>query len=123
MRISIHTLRANNACSEARKKFRELFGEAEIEVTKELCVKHFEDFDWDWAATRLLTEALYNEYAVLEQALWNEYHKKYTDLTREQSRFPILEKQYEEYEEKIRVSWREYDKKAAELFGQFAERC
>lgn len=54
MKITLKQLIDLGACRHARKRFRELFGES-VEVTDDLCVKHAEEFDWDWVASHLLS--------------------------------------------------------------------
>lgn len=50
MRISVDRLNGRNACAEQVKLFRKFFGRKSILITKDLCIKHAQDFRWDWAA-------------------------------------------------------------------------
>ena len=52
--LSIRKLKLLGACEEQVKLFQELFGDS-VEVTPELCATYAGQFDWDWAAQRLLS--------------------------------------------------------------------
>ena len=53
------------ACLYARKKFQDFFG-TEVTLTEELVFKHRADFDFDWAATHLLSIEVYQVYRKAE---------------------------------------------------------
>jgi hypothetical protein len=59
--ITLAQLENANVCSVYTEKFRELFGNS-TEVTVELCVRHAQDFDWNWAADNLLTATARRAY-------------------------------------------------------------
>jgi hypothetical protein len=62
MRITHKMLVSRGACVAERNKFRELFPDG-VTVTRELCIKHAQDFEWNWAVRELLgvaADAVYN---------------------------------------------------------------
>jgi len=63
MKISARILRRTRACVSQVNEFVNVFGEASITVTEELCVSYAPVFDWDWAAKNLLPSRLYADYA------------------------------------------------------------
>ena len=65
MKITLAQLKKLRACGAQVALFRKYFGE-EVEVTEALCVKHAQEFSWDWAAVNLLSAPAlkaYNEAA------------------------------------------------------------
>jgi hypothetical protein len=131
MQVSVRLLRCKRACTEQVEKFKELFGAQTIDVTVELCVKHAQDFDWDWAADNLLPETLRAEYyakaAPLEAKyeakrapLWAEYDAKIAPLEAEyNAKVAPLEAEYNAKDVPLEA---EYESKIAWLFGELAER-
>ena len=61
MKITVKQLRAADACEDQVKRFEELFG-SEVVVTKELCLKHCSDFDFDWIVFNLLPASAWKAY-------------------------------------------------------------
>ena len=59
--LTVETLKSKKACQPQIDLFRSLFGDS-VEVTEELCVKHAQDFNWDWAADTLLSESAREDY-------------------------------------------------------------
>lgn len=69
MKISVRTLRRAGACKEQVDLFLEYYGGKPVEVTEKECVKHAQEFNWDWAAAALLTGEAYGAYdAALKKA-------------------------------------------------------
>ena len=54
--------------------FEELFG-SEVEVSISLARKHYDKFDWNWAANNLLSVSAWAEYKKVEVSAWAEYKK------------------------------------------------
>jgi hypothetical protein len=54
--------------------FHTLFGDS-VDVTDELCGSVAGKFDFDWAASRLLTRSARAEYARATKAAWAEYER------------------------------------------------
>jgi hypothetical protein len=142
MQVSARILRCKRACTEQVEKFKELFGGDNVVITKELCVKHAQDFDWNWAAKKLLPESLRAEYEAKRAPLLAEYDAKIAPLLAEyDAKIAPLLAEYRakhapllaEYEAKYaplraeygakRASLRaEYAAKIAGLFGELVER-
>jgi hypothetical protein len=55
MKLTTKMLRAKKACAHQRELFDRITG-GELDVTVEWCCEHALNFDWDWAATNLLTD-------------------------------------------------------------------
>jgi hypothetical protein len=60
-KITVSLLREHCACATGIAKFKRLFPDGVI-VTRELCVQHAHQFDWDWAAGHLLTPTARAQY-------------------------------------------------------------
>ena len=58
MRITLEMLKAHKACKNQYKLFAELFPDG-VEITEELCAKHAQDFDFEWAARHLLSPPMW----------------------------------------------------------------
>ena len=74
MKITIRLLKSKGACSEQLEKFKELFPKGVV-LTEALCIKHANEFDWDWSAENLLTPTarkLYNETCAPARKLYDE---------------------------------------------------
>ena len=61
MRITLEMLKAHKACKNQYKLFAELFADG-VEITEELCAKHAQDFDFEWAARHLLSPLMWKAY-------------------------------------------------------------
>lgn len=61
MKITAELLRQKNACTDQGELFERHFPNG-VEVSEALCLKHYQDFDWDWAADNLLSDAAQEEY-------------------------------------------------------------
>ena len=59
--ITLAQLRQARACWEQCDLFEQMFGK-QVTVTVELAREHSAIFDWDWAASRLLSPADYEAY-------------------------------------------------------------
>jgi hypothetical protein len=73
MKITIQLLESKGACSEQLSKFKKLFPDG-VTPTRELCLAHAEDFDWGWAASKLLSkegsEVFYKSTASVNKAYY-----------------------------------------------------
>ena len=74
MKITKELLEANDACFTQVKLFGKLFPDG-VEVTEELCLKHTNDFDFEWAAMVLLTKEQYREYQKVLGRAYQKYLK------------------------------------------------
>jgi hypothetical protein len=74
MIITVKMLESKKACTSQVNLFVELFGDS-VEVTKELCLKHASDFDFEWATQHLLkisARRAYNEAVAPARRAYNE---------------------------------------------------
>ncbi len=62
------------ACERARTKFEVLFGQS-VEVTEAVCLALANEFDWAWAAKRLLTPSAKAEYDRIVKPVQAEYDR------------------------------------------------
>lgn len=113
MKITPTILRQVGACSPALAKFTELFPEG-VTITRELCRKHAQDFDFGWAANRLLRFTGYRAY---EKAANLAYHA-YTGA-RLSAQQPCEETQ-DAYEQAMTSAGLAYDEALAVAFADAA---
>jgi hypothetical protein len=72
--LTYHQLDRAGACHGQLSMFRHKFG-SETEVTEELALSVAQTFNWDWAASHLLSEAGRAEYTSVKAAAWAEYYR------------------------------------------------
>jgi hypothetical protein len=72
MIITVKMLKSKDACFSQVKLFQDLFGDA-VEVTRELCLKHASDFDFNWAAMNLLNTSARRAYEEAVASAWRAY--------------------------------------------------
>ena len=72
MKITIRLLKSKGACSEQLEKFKELFPKGVV-LTEALCIKHANEFDWDWSAENLLTPTARKLYDETRAPAWTLY--------------------------------------------------
>ena len=73
-KITINQLKKAGACAIHLKRIRALVGSS-VEVTEEWCIEHASNFDWDWAAINLLSDAARAEYDRVSAAARAEYDR------------------------------------------------
>ena len=74
MKITIRQLKKLKACQSQLDLFISS-GLDGVEITVELCIKHAQDFDWNWAATRLLSRPAWAEYNRVTAPARAEYNR------------------------------------------------
>lgn len=79
MKITVALLKKKRACASQLTRFAELFPDG-VDVTEALCVAHARDFDWDWAAARLLPRKAYADYEAKCAPLYADYAAKLAPL-------------------------------------------
>lgn len=62
------------ACQEERELFAELFPSGAVQVTVELCMKHADMFDWEWAGEFLLNSEGRTEFLYWYDRLLTKYN-------------------------------------------------
>jgi hypothetical protein len=72
--LKVKQLEEASACSDRVDLFKELFGD-EVKVTVSLAKKHYNKFDWDWAANYLLSVPARAEYKKVIASARAEYKK------------------------------------------------
>ena len=78
--ISAAQLQALGACLGQVERFHEIFGAGEVVVTRELCIHHAQEFDWNWAAMYLLTKRGRADYEARRAPLLADYEAKHALL-------------------------------------------
>lgn len=78
--VTLGLLAELGACGSQRREFENLFGNEPVEVTPELCEKHAETFDWDWASRNMLTRDQFREYLRRYGAAKREYEREYEKI-------------------------------------------
>ena len=73
-KITLRILKAKGACESQCERFAALFPEG-VEVTEALCIKHADEFNWDWAAQHLLRASASAEYEHVEASALAEYER------------------------------------------------
>ena len=71
--VTLAQLKSLDACLGEAQRFAELFGDS-VTVTRELCVNHAGDFDWQWAARNLLSNTQRDVYYAQRKRLWDAYY-------------------------------------------------
>jgi hypothetical protein len=123
-----------DACVDQVDLFRRTFGDS-VDVTPDLCERHAAEFDWEWAAQKLLTASAYQAakrplwevYKAAEQPLWDTYRDARRSLrtayaaaerplldTYEVARQPL----WETYRSAERSLWTAYEAACARTFGE-----
>ena len=92
-KITLRILKAKGACESQCERFATLFPKG-VEVTEALCIKHADEFDWDWGAQHLLRAPAWSEY---------EYVKAPASA---------------EYERVVASAWAEYKRATASVFAK-----
>ena len=106
MKITYKQLQALDACDNQLELFQSLFGE-EVEVTRELIMKHADKFDWNWAAEKLLPRKRWAEYKRVKAQALAEYKR-------------VKAQALAEYERVKDQAWAEYRIKCAPIFANCA---
>ena len=73
-KITLRILKAKGACESQCERFAALFPEG-VEVTEALCIKHADDFNWDWGARHLLRASAWDEYKCAKASASAEYQR------------------------------------------------
>ena len=72
--INVKRLQKAMACEDQIKSLRALIGDKDAPLTIEFAVEHAHLFDWDWAASNLLSYKGYLEYINSETLLWTSFY-------------------------------------------------
>ena len=74
MKITKRMLQAKGACEDQVQLFARLFPQG-VEPTVELCAEHVSDFDWGWAAAKMLPPLARAEYERVMATARAEYER------------------------------------------------
>jgi len=72
--LTFKTLKGLGACKDQLLRFKQLFGD-KVNVTAELCNKHCNEFDWNWAAESLLHAPALTEYHRIHDTALTKYDR------------------------------------------------
>ena len=72
MKVTLKQLKRLNACKDQYDLFASL-GLDGVEITGELCIKHAQDFDWNWAAHNLLRKPYREAFDLATKPHWEVY--------------------------------------------------
>ena len=109
MRITKALLESKEACNTQIKLFAKLFPRG-VTLTKAICMKHAQEFQWNWAAENLLSNTARAEYWKIYGLAWAEY-KKATDLA------------LVEYWKITGLAWAEYDNSVGLARAKYIKQC
>ena len=113
MKITVKQLLALRACRDQVHLFQKKFGE-EVEVTEELVLKHYQEFDLNWLARTMFTGPVLAEYEKIQGPAWAEY-LKIQGLAKEEY-LKIEGQALEEYKKIGDMALAEYEKNKAIAF-------
>ena len=114
MKITLKDLRRMGACSGQVELYKSLFG-TEVELTREAVVQYGAQFDLNWIAPKIMSEAQYADYESKRVSLYADYVSKCTPLYADyESKRDALDA---DYESKRAPLYADYDSKRATLFA------
>ena len=102
MRITPEMLKARGACESQYNLFVELFPDG-VEITEELCVKHAQDFDLDWASQNLLNFSQLGTYCEAVAPHMKAYYE-------------AIAPHRKAYDEALKTHWKTYEEANAREF-------
>jgi hypothetical protein len=102
-------LRRLGACADQVAKFERLFGER-VAVTEALCVRHAEDFEWNWAARNLLPAPALAEYERDRAAIRARYDR-------------VCATALVEYQRAVAPAWEAHDRACATAKAEYDCAC
>ena len=79
MKITLKDLRRMGACSGQVELYKSLFG-TEVELTREAVVQYGAQFDLNWIAPKIMSEAQYADYESNRASLYADYLSKRAPL-------------------------------------------
>ena len=116
--LTITDLERVGACVPQRELFAQLAPKgvplSELEAR---CVEHAAEFDWDWAAYNMLTEASYDEYCRAKGVARNEYNLLTRAARNEYNR--ATEAASDEFGRATRAAWHEFGRARAAARSEY----
>ena len=104
-KITLRILKAKGACKSQCKLFATLFPKG-VEVTEALCIKHADDFNWDWGARHLLRASALAEYERATAPASAEYQRAKASA-------------WDEYKRVDAPAWAEYEHVKASALAEY----
>ena len=114
--LELQTLVNNGACVEQVRLFREKFGES-VFVTENLCASVACEFDFDWAARRLLSPPAFDEYERVVASALDEYERVRASAFDEYKR--VMAPAWAEYKRVTAPAWAEYERVRAPAWAEY----
>lgn len=108
MKISVGDLINHGACDQQVERFRVLFGDGEIEITRQLCIKHAYDFDFNWAGHFLVSSRAKTWFYKKDQSLWKDYQEVKSPLWEQYLSTKDGDDSWDIYNEKVTPLINEY---------------
>ena len=105
MKITLKDLRRMGACSGQVELYKSLFG-GEVEMTRENVLKYGAQFDLNWIAPKIMSEAQYADYVSKRAPLNADYDSKRDAL-------------FTDYESKRDALYADYESKHAPLYADY----
>jgi len=105
-------LTEKKACANQVRRFKKLFPKG-VKVTKAVCLKHAQDFGWDWAAWNLLSAPAWEAYLKARAPALEAYLKATAQAWE-------TYKNAEVYEKATAPAWEAYKKATAQAFADAA---
>ena len=113
--LSLKRLVELGACSNQCRIFEERFGKS-VRVTPGLCVRVAQVFDWDWAASHLLSKTALAECNLACDSALAEYNRVCNSALAEYNR--VCNSAWAEYERAYNSAWAECTRAHARVFGE-----
>ena len=114
MKITLKDLLRMGACSGQVELYKSLFG-GEVEMTRENVLQYGAQFDLNWIAPEIMSEAQYADYVSKRATLNADYDSKRAPLDADyESKRDAL---YADYESKRAPLYADYESKCASLFA------
>jgi len=118
MKLTVETLIKVKACNSQVKLFMEIFPEG-AEVSEDIAVSVADKFDWNWAASNLLSPEGWNTYEEAEASLYKAYKEAVAPLLNayNEAVAPLLNA----YNEAVAPIWKAYKEAVAPLWKAYEE--
>jgi hypothetical protein len=105
MKIYLNVLKEASACEEQIALFERYFGES-VELTLALCIKHKDDFNFNWYARQFFTPAAWAVYEEAKAPAWAVY---------EEAKAPARAA----YEKAVAAAWAVYEEAKAPAYAAY----
>ena len=114
--LTVQQLRDARACADQVELFVKLTG-GTLELTRQWCLDHAQEFDWFWGAGHLLSPAALAEYERVRAAAWAEYDRVMAPALAEYQR--VMAPAWDEYQRVMAPAWAEYQRMTASAWDEY----